>query len=102
MLERAETVSEPFVMSDRFKQVSDLEITRMPDGYVVYRPESDRVLFLNTTAAVTFELCDGQQSLADIQDLLVAAYELDKFPADEFRTCVNQLIVEGLITLCTP
>ena len=94
MLERAETVSEPFVMSDRFKQVSDLEITRMPDGYVVYRPESDRVLFLNTTAAVT--------TLADIQDLLVAAYELDKFPADEFRTCVNQLIVEGLITLCTP
>jgi hypothetical protein len=94
-------VTDPLAMSDRFKQVSDLEITRMPDGYVVYRPESDRVLFLNATAAVTFELCDGQQSLADIQELLVAAYELDQFPTDEFRSCVNQLLVEGLIVPCT-
>ncbi len=93
-------MTEAIAMTERFQQVGDLEITKMPDGYVVYRPESDRVLFLNMTAAVIFELCDGRQSLGEIMEILVSGYELDEFPAAEFETCVTNLLDEGLILPC--
>ena len=43
-------------MSDRFQKIADLEINQVPDGYVIYQADRDRVHFLNSTAAAVLEL----------------------------------------------
>lgn len=88
-------------MSARFAKSPDIEINHAPDGYVIYQSGLDRVHFLNTTAAVVLELCDGEHSLQEIVDILRAAYELDDVPLEEFEVSVSNLVTEGLIQPCT-
>ena len=87
-------------MSDRYAQITELEVNKVPDGYVIYHAPKDRVHFLNMTAAVIFELCDGVHSLSEIEEILVEAYELSDFPRGDFLTSVDNLIKEGLIVPC--
>jgi hypothetical protein len=93
-------MTEAIEMSDRHTQIKDLEVNKVPDGYVIYHAPKDRVHFLNVTAAVVFELCDGDHSLTEIEEILIGAYELTDFPRSEFLTCVGNLIKEGLIVPC--
>jgi hypothetical protein len=85
----------------RLQQSRDLEISKMPDGYVIYRPSSDGVVFLNMTAAVILELCDGNLTLGDIRSILNEAYDLEAFPQAEFDACVKTLLDQGLVVPCT-
>jgi hypothetical protein len=89
-------------MSARFAKSPNLEINQAPDGYVIYQAEPDRVHFLNTTAAVVLELCDGEHSLQEIIDILQAAYDLEDAPLEDFKASVSSLITEGLIQPCAP
>lgn len=88
-------------MSDRFNKIPDLEINQVPDGYVIYQSERDRVHFLNSTAAAILELCDGQHSLLEIAGILQVAYELPAAPEDDLKTSVESLVAEGLVVPCT-
>ena len=85
----------------RLQQSPDLEISKMPDGCVIYRPSSDRVVFLNMTAAVILDLCDGNLTLGDIRSILHDAYDLEDFPQAEFDACVTTLLDQGLVVPCT-
>ena len=84
-------------MSDCPKPVEGLEINRVADGYVVYHPARDRVHYLNQTAAIVLELCNGRNDAAEIASLLKSAYELPGDPAEEVASCLGQLRAEGLI-----
>lgn len=69
----------------RFSTVGDREVTQVPDGYVIYDEEHGRVHYLNPTAALIYEVCDGSRTVADIVELVRDAYDLDEAPAlDEF------------------
>jgi len=87
-------------MSARFIKSQNLEINQAPDGYVIYQSDPDRVHFLNTTAAVVLELCDGAHSLEEILDIIRDAYDLSAAPLDEFNDSVSNLLTEGLIQPC--
>ena len=93
-------MSQTAQMTDRYERIKELEVNKVPDGYVIYHTPRDRVHFLNVTAAVTFELCDGAHSLSEIEAILIEVYELKDFPRSEFLSCVNNLIQEGLIVPC--
>ena len=93
-------MTDAIVMSGRYTQITGLEVNKVPDGYVIYHAPKDRVHFLNMTAAVVFELCDGEHSLAEIEEIVVSAYELTDFPRSDLLTCVGNLIQEGLIVPC--
>ncbi len=88
-------------MTERFKKIADLEINQVPDGYVIYQPDRDRVHFLNNTAAAILELCDGEHTLQEIAAILQAAYELDAAPEEDLKSSVSSLVAEGLILPCT-
>ena len=90
-----------FDLSRRYTKSAEAEIEQVPDGYVVYMSERERVLFLNNTAAVILELCDGEHTLEEIAAILVAAYELDELPQEAFEASVSHLIDERLIAPCT-
>jgi Coenzyme PQQ synthesis protein D (PqqD) len=84
-------------MSQALKLAADVEINKVADGYVVYQPDRDRVHYLNHTATIILELCNGSNDAAAIADLLKTAYELPSMPVEEVASCLRQLSDEGLV-----
>ncbi|MBV8118803.1 MAG: PqqD family protein [Alphaproteobacteria bacterium] len=76
----------------------DLEINEVADGYIVYQADRDRVHYLNQTAALVFELCNGRNAEADMPELLRLAWDLSEAPFEEVADCLKALRKEGLIT----
>jgi hypothetical protein len=74
-----------------------IEISEVADGYVIYDPKQDRVHYLNQTAGVILELCNGQLSVGELPALIQAAYDLPDPPVQEVGDCVQKLIEEGLL-----
>jgi hypothetical protein len=74
-----------------------IEVNRVTDGYVVYDPERDRVHYLNHTAVLLFELCDGRRRAADLPRLLQSIYDLPEVPLAEVSTYLEKLFAEGLV-----
>jgi hypothetical protein len=75
-----------------------LEQNEVPDGYVLYDAANDRVHYLNPTAAVIYELCDGNRDLAAITAFVQEAYGLAEPPRQEVVECVSNLIAEKVLT----
>lgn len=84
-------------MTDLPKLASGVEINKVADGYIVYQPARDRVHYLNHTATIVLELCNGKNSPAEIAGLLQTAYELPTSPEAEVSACLQQLLAEGLV-----
>jgi PqqD family protein of HPr-rel-A system len=77
----------------------DLEINPVADGYVVYDPARDQVHFLNQTAALVLEFCDGDETPAGIAESVRAVYRLDEPVDEQVAECIERLRREGLITV---
>jgi hypothetical protein len=74
-----------------------LEVNEVADGLVVYQREPERVHYLNNTAALVFELCDGTRSPKDIASMLQEAFTLGQAPAAEVSSCIDELRGKGVI-----
>jgi len=74
-----------------------IEINKVADGYIVYQPERDRVHYLNHTAVLVLELCNGRTRVADLPGLIKSAYDLSAPPAAEVSECLAKLLAEGLV-----
>ncbi|HEY2814437.1 MAG TPA: PqqD family protein [Acidimicrobiales bacterium] len=79
------------------ESVGGLDIHEVESGLVVYDATTDRVHYLNATAAVVLSLCDGTRTETDVAELVRVAWELDIPPVDEVRACVAQLRDEGVL-----
>ncbi|MFO7986525.1 MAG: PqqD family protein [Desulfatiglandaceae bacterium] len=79
------------------KQHSNLKIFEADDGYIVYHRERDRIHFLNHTAVLILELCDGRHSIPEIIGVLEKGYGLKKPPEKEVMDTINNFEQEGLI-----
>ena len=84
-------------MSEIMERVDGLEVHEVPDGYIVYQGNRDYVCYLNKTAAVVFEFCDGKLETDDIVDRVAKIYELGNSGHAEIRACIDSLVKEGLI-----
>jgi hypothetical protein len=78
-------------------RVQDLELNAVTDGFVVSRPDHDRIHFLNPTAAFILEICDGTLRARDLPELVAAAFQLESPPVDDVETCLTSLLTEGLV-----
>jgi hypothetical protein len=85
------------MMTEPPKLVAGIEINKVADGYIVYQPSRDRVHYMNHTATIVLELCNGKNSHAEIAGLLQTAYDLPAPPEVEVSACLQQLIAEGLV-----
>lgn len=74
-----------------------IEVNTVEDGYIVYQPDRDRVHYLNHTAVLLLELCDGKTTVAELPALLRAAYDLPEAPTGDVSECLAKLLEEGLI-----
>ena len=84
-------------MSPKPRRVDGLDVNRVSDGYVIYRPSSEVVHYLNLTGAFIFELCDGATPVDWMADLVREAFELADAPTGEVRTCLTELHRAALI-----
>ena len=72
--------------------------TEVKGNVSLYDPKQERVLVLNGTASDVWLLCDGEQTVTRIVELLVAAYGGN--PATvrgDVETTIRQFIEEGFV-----
>lgn len=74
-----------------------LEINEVADGLVVYQADPERVHYLNNTASVVFELCDGRRTVPEITELVGATFSLAEPPTAEVEACVAELLAKGVV-----
>ena len=79
------------------KTTQGLEINAVADGYIVYQSARDRVHYLNQTAALILELCNGRNPAATLPELLQSAFDLPDAPVEEVEECLKTLRTEGLV-----
>jgi hypothetical protein len=84
-------------MSATVIQARNLEVHEVPDGYIVYQSERDRVHYLNKTAAIIFEFCDGSHETDEIVVRVAKVFELGPSAHDEIRAGLDSLVQEGLV-----
>ena len=83
--------------STRPSVVEGLEANEGSDGLTVFDPATDRVHYLNATAAIVFTLCDGTHSPSEIASLVAESFELDDPPIAEIEDCLTMLGRERLL-----
>src|SRR2546426_12572308 len=90
------------VVTQRPRHVDGLDINPVEDGFMIYRPETDRVHYLNHTAVLILELSNGRNTPARIATLLKHAYGLPEAPQDEVHETLVKMTDEGLIRRASP
>jgi len=77
-------------------KVPNMEVNEVADGLVVFDPVAKQVHYLNNTASIVYELCDGDTDSAGIGS---AAAQL--LPGQDWNTqlpsCLEDLSARGLI-----
>ncbi len=76
---------------DYAKKIDGLEVQVVGNRVVAFEMVSNRLHYLNPTAALILELCDGNRSAEELARLVQDAYGLEQAPVDE--------VVKGLATL---
>lgn len=81
-------------------RVDHFQVERLDENVLLYHPGLTKTLRLNETAAVLWELCDGERSVGDIAAMLADAYpdQADVIAVD-VRATLRGLVVEGAVTL---
>ena len=79
------------------RRAAGIELSEVTDGFLVYQPSRDRVHYLNPTAALVLEICDGSLSAAELPPFLAAAFSLAAPPRGEVASCLVKLLAEGLL-----
>jgi Coenzyme PQQ synthesis protein D (PqqD) len=84
-------------VTDRPVLNAAVEINPGADGYVIYDPEADRVHYANHTAALVLELCNGENTVADIATALEAVFPSAGRLGACVSDCVGTLRAEGIV-----
>lgn len=80
---------------------SGLSIEPVLDEVVVFNPATNSATALNSSAALIFGLCDGEHTVEDMHDALVAA-GLDDTGDDAVWLALDELAEAGLVDLLVP
>ncbi len=83
-----------------YAQAAGCEVSHMPDGFVVYQAATEKVHYLNPTAAMIYELCGTKLTVADIVAYVQKTFALPEPPQSEVAECIGSLVAEGLIEQC--
>jgi hypothetical protein len=84
-------------MTEVLVRAEGLDVNEVTDGYVIYQIEADRVHYLNKTAAIVFELCDGARGADEIVARVGKMFEVEGTADGEIEACLQSLIKEGLV-----
>jgi hypothetical protein len=75
-----------------------LEINAIEGGFMIYQSDRNRVHYLNHTAVLVLELCNGENSVATIAERIKRAYGLANAPEAEVREIIAKMQSEALLS----
>jgi hypothetical protein len=78
------------------QKAGGFEVHIVDDQCLLYHADTDRIHYLNPTAALVFELCDGEHTASQIAALMQEVYGLPEPPLDEVRICLDSLQKMGI------
>lgn len=79
-------------------RVEHFQLERLDESVLLYHPGLTKTMRLNETAAVLWELCDGEHSVGDIADMLADAYpDQAEVIAEDVSVAVRSLADEGAV-----
>ncbi len=81
----------------RPRRAPGVELQPVVDGFIVYQTQRDRLHYLNSTAALLLEICDGELRAAELPELLAGVFQLAEPPRSEVEDCLEKLLAEGLL-----
>jgi len=90
-------VSAGSALPDRPVRAEGLEIHEVDDGLLVYQAQPECVHHLNNTAAVVFELCDGQNTVPEISEQLALVFGLNGTPGGTAEKCIADFRDKGVV-----
>ena len=82
---------------DQPRQAAGTEVVELAQGLVVRQSKPLRIHQLNNTASMILELCDGEQTVAEIAEALAEVFALEALPLAEVTACVADLRRAGLL-----
>jgi hypothetical protein len=92
---RARRVAKRLVRHPR--RLAELDVNQIEDGFVIYQADRDRAHYLNHTAVVVLELCDGRRSVSEIAECVRKVYGLGTVPRRDVKDVLAKLATEGLV-----
>jgi hypothetical protein len=59
---------------DKPRQKPDFKLEKMDDDLLLYHPDENKIFYCNETAALIWQLCNGERTPEEISALISAAY----------------------------
>jgi hypothetical protein len=84
-------------MNEQPRRVDGIELEEVAGGFMVHQPSRECVHYLNHTAAIVLELCDGKLNRDEIARALQQLYDLPSAPVAEVEECLGTLRQHHLI-----
>ena len=84
------------------RKAPDIDLSPVADGFIIHRAERDRLHYLNHTAVLILELCNGRHSVSEIAELIQGAYALPHTPRAEVDELIATMEDEGLLEPYAP
>ena len=82
------------------RPIDGVELTEMEGEGILYWREQAKMLYLNETARVTWQLCDGDRTVPEIADILAAEFpDLQTEVTLQVKELIEQLAAEGVLEL---
>jgi len=85
------------------KAVEGLRVEVIDGETVLYDDNLKKMIYLNESASVVFQLCDGQRSVREIIEVLSSAYpDVSGSIGHDVLTVIDYLVQEGAVRLELP
>jgi hypothetical protein len=78
-------------------QQPDYQLELIDDELLLFHPSQTTILYCNQTASLVWQLADGQHTVAEIIDLLKAAYPEAENIDSDIETTLLQFLHHGAI-----
>lgn len=79
---------------------SDFRMEKMDNELLLFNHVTNRILHLNETASLIWQLCEGSRTLDEIADLLDSAYpEAAGSMATDVAETINMLVSNGAVAM---
>ena len=80
------------------RQKPDFKLEKMDDDLLLFHPSQNKIFYCNETAALIWQLCNGERTLEDINTLITTAYpESAETIASEIQNTLQQFFEQGAI-----
>ncbi len=81
---------------------NEFSLEEMDGEILLYSPTNTRTIYLNQSASMIWQLCDGKRSFNEIVDILSEAFPDSENMHQDVASCLDKLSSDGAISFNIP